>query len=511
MVGVSHFMPAPAPLLPSFDQFSALAREARLIPVFTRISSDFETPLAAYARIRNGEHSFLLESAESSETIGRYSFLGSDPRLIFQQRGREVRIDGPNGRRTYNTDRDPLAELEDLMAGFRPADARQFGLPVFSGGAVGFMGFDCVRYFEPTVGEPPPDVLGIPDAVFMVTDELVIFDHLKKCVTVVANVLLDPGEDPAAAYERGRRKVELVLAKLDQPFEARRFNLLETAPDTGLPASNTTEEEFHQMVAAAKEYILAGDIFQVVPSQRFATPFPGDPIDLYRALRHVNPSPYMFILEFPGRMALVGSSPEVHVRCTDGKIEIRPIAGTRWRGKTPEEDEALAEDLLADPKERAEHLMLVDLARNDLGRISRFHSVKVRDFMVIERYSHVMHIVSQVEGMLAEGRNAYDVMRATFPAGTVSGAPKVRAVEILYELEKERRGAYAGAVGYFGFDGNHDSCITLRTCLLLDGKAYVQAGAGVVADSDPAYEYRETVNKAAGMLRAVDAARHLAR
>ncbi len=499
------------PVLPDFDEFSRLAREAKLIPVFTRVSSDFITPLAAYLRLRDGSHSFLLESAESSETIGRYSFLGSNPRLILTQSGCQVTLTAADGvQQSYETDRDPLAELEQVMGDCRPADSAAMGLPLFSGGAVGYLGFDCVRFFEPSVGEPPQDVLGVPDAVFMITDTVVIFDHLKKHVTVVASVLIEEGADPKTAYEQGRRRIARTLEKLERPIEARRFNVLGEAAAGPAAESNTTAEEFHSMVERAREYIHAGDVFQVVPSQRFRTPFDGDPVDLYRALRHVNPSPYMFILEFPERTALVGSSPEVHVRCTDGKVELRPIAGTRWRGRTREEDDELADDLLADAKERAEHLMLVDLARNDLGRVSETGSVKVSDFMVIERYSHVMHIVSHVEGRLAPGRTAFDVMRATFPAGTVSGAPKVRAVQILYELEKQKRGTYAGAVGYFGFDGNHDSCITLRTCLLRDGSAYVQAGAGVVADSNPEYEYRETVNKARGMLRAVDVARPLA-
>lgn len=497
------------PLLPAFEEFRPLAEGGRLVPIFTQLTSDFETPLAAYCRIRDGEHSFLLESAESSETIGRYSFLGSSPRLVMTQRGKEVRIVEGARERKYETERDPLAELESLMAPFRPVDARAFGLPIFSGGAVGFLGFDCVRYFEPVVGSPPEDVLGLPDAVFMVTDTLLIFDHLLRRITLLANILVEENESAEDAYQRGRTKIDALLVKLERPIAHPSFNTLNPSPSAGEARSNTTREEFHAMVHKAKEYILAGDIFQVVPSQRFSTPFEGDPVDLYRALRHVNPSPYMFLLEFPGRFGLVGSSPEVHVRCLDGKIEIRPIAGTRWRGKTVEEDNALAEGLLADPKERAEHLMLVDLARNDVGRIAGFESVKVSDFMVIERYSHVMHIVSHVEGKLRPGHTAYDVMRATFPAGTVSGAPKVRAVQVLYEMEKHKRGAYAGAVGYFGFDGNHDSCITLRTCVLKDGLAHVQAGAGVVADSDPEYEYTETINKARGMLRAIETAKGL--
>ncbi|MCB1233142.1 MAG: chorismate-binding protein, partial [Verrucomicrobiae bacterium] len=374
----------------------------------------------------------------------------------------------------------------------------------------GFLGYDMVRFFEPTVPGPPDEGLGLPDMVFLVTDTLVIFDHRFRKLQVVANVFTEDFSDLEAAYESGREKVDEIVAQLSAPMTFAPFSLMEEPPDEE-PRSNTTQAEYEAMVEAAKEYILAGDIFQVVPSQRFEAEFPGKPIDLYRALRFVNPSPYMFCLQFGDEFALVGSSPEVHVRAIDGKIEIRPIAGTRWRGKTPEEDEALADDLLSDPKELAEHIMLVDLARNDVGRVSEFNSVRVTPgrFKVIERYSHVMHIVSDVSGKLSPEHTAYDVMRATFPAGTVSGSPKVRAMQIINELEKAKRGAYSGAVGYFGFDGNHDSCIALRTVVLKDDKAYVQAGAGVVADSVPTNEYVETVNKAKGMLRAIARARML--
>jgi anthranilate synthase component 1 len=336
---------------------------------------------------------------------------------------------------------------------------------------------------------------------------LVVFDQKLRRVQVIANAFPGEFDDPEQAYIAARERVAALVEMLNRPLHVPALNgLAEIAEPEA--ESNTTRAEYEDMVRRGKEYIAAGDIFQFVPSQRFATPFKRSPVDLYRALRHVNPSPYMFILEL-GDFSLVGSSPEVHVRSVGGRIDIRPIAGTRWRGKTPEEDDALAEDLLNDPKERAEHLMLVDLARNDVGRIARHGSVSVDDFMIVERYSHVMHIVSNVRGELAPGHSAYDVLRATFPAGTVSGAPKIRAMQIINELEKSKRGAYAGAVGYFGFDGAHDSCITLRTCLLKNGTAYVQAGAGVVADSDPAYEFNETVNKAKGMLRAVALARTL--
>jgi anthranilate synthase component 1 len=411
--------------------------------------------------------------------------------------------------REFPADDDPLRELERYMARFRPAPEPR--LPVFRGGAVGFLAYDAVRWFEPTVPPPPPDDLGLPEMAYMIADTLVIFDHRHRVMQVVANVFLDDHADADAAYAAGREKIAGLIAQLEAPMQ---FRLLpaEAAPSSAAPAavSNRTRDDFEAAVRAGKEYIKAGDIFQFVPSQRFATPFTGDPVDLFRALRHVNPSPYMFCLLYPEGYALVGSSPEVHVRCLNGKVDIRPIAGTRRRGATPEEDDALAAELLADPKERAEHIMLVDLARNDVGRAAEFGSVVVNDFMIVERYSHVMHIVTNVSGRLRPDKTAYDVMAATFPAGTVSGSPKVRAMQIINELEPTKRNAYAGAVGYFGFDGGLDSCIALRTCVLKDGVAYVQAGAGVVADSDPASEYQETVNKAQGMIRAIDRARGLA-
>jgi anthranilate synthase component 1 len=368
-----------------------------------------------------------------------------------------------------------------------------------------------VRFFEPTLPPPPPDTLGVPDMVFMITDTVVIFDHKHRKLTLVANVFLPDHETLQAAYDAAGQRLQRLISRLEAPLQVKALQAFAPEATAGAPApsGNTTQAEYEAMVLAGKEYIKAGDIFQFVPSQRFETDYAGSPVDLYRALRHVNPSPYMFCLRFPDDFSLVGSSPEVHVKCLDGKIEIRPIAGTRWRGKTKEEDDALAAELLADPKERAEHIMLVDLARNDVGRVSKYGSVKVNELMIVERYSHVMHIVSNVEGTLDGASNAYDVMRATFPAGTVSGSPKVRAMEIINEVEKAKRCAYAGAVGYFGFDGSLDSCIALRTCVLKNGKAYVQAGAGVVADSDPTYEHNETVNKARGMLRALQRAKEL--
>jgi anthranilate synthase component 1 len=405
--------------------------------------------------------------------------------------------------RTFEAARDPLDELQKIMVRYRVS--RGSRLPGFHGGVVGYLGYDCVRWFEPTIAPPPKDELGVPDMFFLLTGTVLIFDHRRRRLKIVANAFI---EDNAAesAYEAAAREIENVLDQLRLPISFPPI-FTESEPPRGRAESNTTRQDYHAMVSRAKEYIRAGDIFQMVPAQRFETAFAGDALDLYRTLRFINPSPYMFCLRFPGEFSLVGSSPEVHVRLTDELVEIRPIAGTRKRGMTEDEDEANARELLADPKERAEHLMLVDLARNDVGRIAEYGSVRVTDFMTIERYSHVMHIVSHVSGKLAGGRTAFDVMRATFPAGTVSGSPKVRAMQIINELEKSKRCTYAGAVGYFGFDGNLDSCIALRTVLLKDGKAYVQAGGGVVADSTPEGEYQESVNKAMAAMRAIDRAR----
>jgi anthranilate synthase component 1 len=374
------------------------------------------------------------------------------------------------------------------------ADAR------FAGGAVGYLSYDMVRFFEPTVTPSPPDDLDLPESLFLITETLLIFDHRTRRLRIVANALVE--NDPDAAYAAASEQIAKLVARLSQPTTLPLIPIT-SAPEVPAPAGNTTREEYMKMVSDGQEFIRAGDISQFVPSQRFETDYTGDPLTLYRALRFVNPSPYMFCMKFGGKFALVGSSPEVHVRSIRGKIEIRPIAGTRRRGADVAEDEANAAELLADPKERAEHLMLVDLARNDVGRASELGSVKVTDFMTIEKYSHVMHIVSNVEGRLRADRTSYDVMRATFPAGTVSGSPKVRAMQIINSCEKNKRSAYAGAVGYFGFDGHHDSCIALRTVVLKDGKAYVQAGAGVVADSIPENEHEECVNKAKGMMAAI--------
>lgn len=462
---------------PSKRDFLKLAKQGNLIPVYREILADAETPVAAYQKLRKRGASFLLESVEGGERIGRYSFLGANPSTVI--RGGS------------------LDDVQRAMAQYRPVTLP--GLPRFSGGAVGFLGYECVHQFEPTVPKPVRDDLGTPSLCFMITDTIVIFDRVSQTIKVVANAHVE--KSPAQAYAKACRQIDEILAQLARPL---RSPPVEFRRDATLPGvrSNMTPARHAAMVRRAQEYIKAGDIIQVVLAQRFEARTRAKPLDIYRALRSVNPSPYMFLLDF-GDFQLVGASPEVHVRCEDRRVEIRPIAGTRWRGKTPEEDAALEKELLADEKERAEHLMLVDLARNDIGRVCDFGSVKVDEFMVVERYSHVMHIVSNVTGRLQARHNAYDLMKATFPAGTVSGAPKIRAMQIISELEATQRGPYAGAVGYFSFTGNLDSCITLRTALLKDGKAYVQAGGGIVADSEARYEFNETVNKSQAVRRAI--------
>lgn len=494
------------PIQPGYEEFLGKTQLGNLIPVYTELVTDFETPVSAFQKIDTGENTFLLESAETNDHVGRYSFLGCNPAVVFESRDLEIRI-LENGRETiFTTDTDPLAELEKLMSRYRPV--KEPALPSFTGGAVGFLTFDAVRFFEPTVGPAPKDDLGLPETKFLITDTLLAFDHRRRKLQIIANAYLPEGADPKAAYEAAGNRISEIVSQLRQPVAFEPLNTLQVSEPVE-PTCNTTHEEYLATISQVQEYIHAGDIFQIVPSQRFEIPYTGEPLDFYRSLRSVNPSPYLFCFRFSPTFAIVGSSPEVHVRLTNNLVEIRPIAGTRKRGETQNEDDANAAELLADPKERAEHLMLVDLARNDVGRIAEYGSVRVTDFMTIERYSHVMHIVSNVVGTLRGDRTAYDVMRATFPAGTVSGSPKVRAMQIINQVEKNKRGIYAGAVGYFGFDGAHDSCIALRTAVLKDGKAYVQAGGGVVADSTPEGEYQETINKAMGLMKAFSRARQL--
>ncbi|HEY3854644.1 MAG TPA: anthranilate synthase component I [Verrucomicrobiae bacterium] len=487
---------------PSQPEFLKLAGQGNLIPVTRRVLADFETPLSAYRKIRGQGESFLFESVEGGEHIGRYSFVGCNPRSVIRQTGTRVEVI-ENGKvtETFTIGQgvtDGLAVIEQVMKRFQPVSIP--GLPRFSGGAVGFIGYEFIHDIEPVVPRPPRDDLNTPTLYFLIADELLVFDRVSQTITILVNAVLN-GQSPEDAYEEATGEIDRLLSLLEQPLEFLPADVPREIPDVPF-ASNMTQEKFVENVERAKKYISAGDIIQVVGSQRFSTPVKASPIDIYRAARSINPSPYMFLLELDG-FSLVGASPEVHVRCEDRRVEIRPIAGTTRRGKTEAEDEALEKELLANPKERAEHVMLVDLARNDIGRVCNFGSVRVKDLMIIERYSHVMHIVSQVEGTLSAKRNAYDLMRATFPAGTLSGAPKIRAMQIISEMEQTARGTYGGCVGYFSFNGNLDCCITIRTALIKEGVAYVQAGGGWVYDSVPEAEFQETVNKSKAMLKAV--------
>jgi anthranilate synthase component 1 len=488
---------------PNKDEFVALARTGNMIPVYADLMADFETPVSAYAKLRAHGPAYLLESVEGGERLSRYSFIGCRPRKTFAcgPQTTEIREQGKPAR-TVPTPADPLTLIEEELRPFRPVKLP--GLPRFTGGAVGFLSYEYVTRIEPTVPAAKRDELGIPLIYFMLSDSLLIFDRAKQTLRLCVNAHIEGPEGVAAAHAGAEAELRKLFEILRETSSLAPAPLVSPAR-VDVPQGNFTRPEYEKLVDGVKEYIRAGDIIQVVPSQRFARPFTKAPLDLYRALRTVNPSPYTFILD-SGDFALVGASPEVHVRLTDGLVEIRPIAGTARRGATQEQDLALEKELLADEKERAEHLMLVDLARNDIGRVCKFGSIHVPGYMFVERYSHVMHIVSQVEGRIAPGKNAFDLMRATFPAGTVSGAPKVRAMQIIAEKEPVQRGFYAGALGYFGYDGNLDSCITLRTALLRDGMMYIQAGGGVVADSDPASEYQETINKAGALFKAAEIA-----
>ena len=494
--------------IPSLGEFQILAERGNLIPVTRRLLADLETPLSAYWKLRGQGESFLFESVEGGEHLGRYSFVGCNPRSVIRQQGNWVEVwenrrlvrrheVSPSG--APGTVTDGLKVVEQLMKGFRAVDLP--GLPRFTGGAVGFIGYEFIHDVEPIVPRPKQDELRTPTLYLVIADELLIFDRVAQTLTVLVNAVLEPGKSVEEAYEDAVAEIDRLVELLRQPLQTQPVELpAETAPVTF--QSNTAREQFEANVLTAQKFIKAGDIIQIVGSQRFSAPVKSTPLDIYRAVRTVNPSPYMFLLELEG-MALVGASPELHVRCVDREVEIRPIAGTRRRGRTEAEDAALAEELLADPKERAEHVMLVDLARNDIGRVCTYGSVQVKDLMVIERYSHVMHIVSQVNGTLDPKHSAFDLMRTTFPAGTLSGAPKIRAMQLISELEGTTRGPYGGCVGYFGFNGNADHCITIRTALVKDGKAYVQAGGGWVNDSTPAAEFEETVNKSLAMRKAI--------
>jgi len=498
--------------IPTREAFRELSRQGNLVPVTRRLLADFETPLSAYWKIAGAGESFLFESVEGGEHLGRYSFVGSHPRAIIRQiKDRVEVLEGgavvehyrvttkASGESGEDQVRDGLEVVERILSRYHPVVIP--GLARFTGGAIGFIGYEFIHDVEPVVPRPPRDELQTPTLYFLIADQLLVFDRVNQTIDVLVNAIIGEGQDPDAAYDQALERIEAMVERLGKPCATPPVTMPTEVPPATF-ASNTEKSRLLDNVGRAQEYIRAGDIIQVVGSQRFSTPVQARPFDVYRAARSINPSPYMFLLEM-GDFALVGASPEIHVRCEDHQVEIRPIAGTRPRGRSAEEDLTNERELLKDPKERAEHVMLVDLARNDIGRVCDFGTVKVRDLMVIERYSHVMHIVSDVVGTLSKDKTPYDLMRATFPAGTLSGAPKVRAMQIISELEQTTRGPYGGCVGYFSFNGNLDCCITIRTALLKEGKAFVQAGGGWVTDSVPETEFQETVNKSKAMLKAV--------
>lgn len=488
-------------LTPSLEEARRLAETYDVVPVYAEFIGDLETPISAALRFSGEEHIFLLESAEAAERFGRYSFIGFNPKRTLSYRDGSYTVVDADGAREVPA-KDPFRGLAEIVG--KKSVAPLPNLPAFVGGAVGYFSYDAVRYLE-RLPDAPPDDLDVPEAYFMLTDTLVVFDHLRHRVLVISLVdaSLVSGEGFTVAYRRAAGDIRRVSERLSGPLP--RDALPEGVAGFSL-SSNFTKAGYMEAVERAREYIRAGDALQILPSQRFAAEVGDlDPLTLYRGLRTVNPSPYMTYLKM-GDVALVGASPEPLVRVEGGRVMTRPIAGTRPRGGSPEEDAALAEELLSDEKERAEHVMLVDLGRNDLGRVSEIGSVELSSFMRVERYSHVMHLVSSVEGDLRSGLTALDALAAAFPAGTVSGAPKVRAMEVIYELEPTRRGPYSGAIGYYGVDGRLDTCITLRTALLKDGVAYFQAGGGVVADSVPELEYDESRNKAKAIERALEVA-----
>jgi anthranilate synthase component 1 len=485
---------------PDFATFSRLAAEADYVPVYRRVLSDVLTPVSAFHKIDDGGCACLFESVIGGEKVGRYSFLAADPYLLLEARGKESTVTiVRNGASSTDTVENPIEVLREHVQAVRVAKLP--GLPPFVGGAVGYAGYDTVRYVE-DLPNAPKDDRQLPDLSFAFYDHMVVFDNVQKTAIVV--VLAQVKGDPRPAYENACGRVDAFIEKLAGPKNSLAPVDIDTAGEARIAyKSNFTQPQFEQAVRKCNEYIKAGDIFQVVISQRLSVPLVVDPFEVYRTLRVVNPSPFMFFLRTP-QCTLVGSSPEIMVRVAQGKVTVRPLAGTRRRGQTEEEDQRLADELLADPKERAEHTMLVDLGRNDVGRVAKYGSVEISDVMVIERYSHVMHITSNVTGQLTDDRDAFDALAACLPAGTVSGAPKVRAMQVIDELEPHRRGPYAGAVGYIDFAGNMDTCIALRTIVIQDGVAYVQAGAGIVADSVPEREYEETLNKARGLLKAIE-------
>jgi anthranilate synthase component I len=480
-------------LYPSLEEARRLAAGGNLCPLFTEVPADLETPVSAFLKVARGRYSFLLESVEGGERLARYSFIGTEPYRTLRT-GAGVSGAQPG---------DPLRAVEDELSRFRPVHV--VGLPRFTGGAVGYLAYESIQHFEPRVPVARFDPHGLPEAVFLFTDTLLVFDHLQHKIKVVSHFRLDG--DVEAAYRQAAWRIDELVGRLEKPLG--RLPYRSATPregaTTGAVESNMTREEYRAMVKRAKEYIVAGDVIQVVLSQRFQRRTAAHPFDVYRALRTVNPSPYMYYLDL-GEAQVVGASPEMLVRVEEGRIDYHPIAGTRRRGSSPEEDATLEEELRNDEKERAEHVMLLDLGRNDVGRVSEAGSVQVSQIMDIERYSHVIHLVSHVTGKLREGLSPYDALRACFPAGTVSGAPKIRAMEIIGELEHDQRSVYSGCVGYFDLSGNLDTAIAIRTMVVKDGVAHIQAGGGIVYDSDPDFEFEETESKARALLRAIDLA-----
>jgi len=489
----------------SLKEFLDHSRSANVIPVYKEINADLDTPVSCFLKLSKDNYSFLLESVEGQEKIARYSFLGTHPSVVISSKGHNIELRDNGKLRRYVTKTDPLDEIKNIMSGFKPA--RLKGLPRFYGGFVGYFGYDFVRFIE-DLPDKNPDDMNIPDTYFILTDKILLFDHINHTLKIIVNVILPnngkslSAEVKAGYYRRAVRQIEVIDKDFKRSINARELGPVLAGARPEL-TSNFEKSEFCGIVNKAKEYIRAGDIIQVVLSQRFKTEINREPFDIYRSLRGVNPSPYMFFLQL-GQVTLIGASPELLVRCEDRIVQARPIAGTRKRGKTEAQDKALEQELLNDPKEKAEHLMLVDLGRNDVGKVAKLGTVKVTNFMSVERYSHVMHLVSEVTGVLDAKYDAYDVLRACFPAGTVSGSPKVRAMAIIDELENTRRSTYAGCVGYFGFSGNLDTCITLRTMVVIGKTAYIQAGAGIVADSVPQREYVETQNKAKALIEALN-------
>jgi anthranilate synthase component 1 len=484
---------------PSFNDFCRLSKQGNLIPIYEELLMDLETPLSFFQRLERNRYAFLLESVEGSERWARYSFLGTRPQRIFKARGNQVELVENGKKKQWRADA-PLKALEELLAGCRPVPVP--GVPPFFGGALGYVGYDAVAQLH-GIATDKTEPFDTPEIFFIFVQTLVAFDNLKHTIKVIDNIRLEGKTLLRRAYNEGVARIREVIGSLKKKPRRIEPRDLSQAGGQRKFKSNLSRSEFHEAVERAKQYIRAGDIIQAVLCQRLETETGTDPFEIYRALRFINPSPYMFYLELED-LRVIGSSPETMVRLTGRTIELRPIAGTRRRGATPEEEKELEADLLADPKERAEHIMLVDLGRNDVGRVAEVGSVEVNELMAIERYSHVIHIVSNVRGTLAADKSAFDLFVSAFPAGTVSGAPKIRAMQIISELEPEKRGLYAGAIGYFGYNGNLDTCIVIRTIIMKGKKVFINAGAGIVADSNPEAEYQETLSKARAMLKAVE-------